>query len=289
MPEKVQRFSRVLVSRRPAAEQRRPGAGEDQGPGRRRRASSRSIRSGARPIRTSWPSATWPASRCWPTRRPTKAKSAVEALAGEPAAFEPRAIPAVVFTDPEIAWAGLTETEAKQQGRTVEVAQFPWAASGRAQADRPHRRADQVDHRSRRRSASSGCGIVGAGAGDLIAEAVLAIEMGCSVARRGRDRSIPIPRSARRSASPPKSTSDSPPTSTGPNALVRIFHHSVPSALAEDLARTSRQVTGHGIRRVIGVNVYETMAYGPLHQGGFFRADCRTQLVRGQEPASSPS
>ena len=49
-------------------------------------------------------------------------------------AFEPRAIPAVVFTDPEIAWAGLTETEAKRQGRTVEVAQFPWAASGRAQS-----------------------------------------------------------------------------------------------------------------------------------------------------------
>ena len=61
-------------------------------------------------------------------------KAAVEALAGEPAAFEPRAIPAVVFTDPEIAWAGMTESEAKRQGRAIEVAQFPWAASGRAQA-----------------------------------------------------------------------------------------------------------------------------------------------------------
>ena len=61
-------------------------------------------------------------------------KTAVEAIAGRKVAFEPRAIPAVVFTDPEIAWAGLTETEAKAQGRTVEVAQFPWAASGRAQS-----------------------------------------------------------------------------------------------------------------------------------------------------------
>jgi len=61
-------------------------------------------------------------------------KVAVEVLAGRPAAFEPRAIPAVVFTDPEIAWAGLTETEARAQGRTVQVARFPWMASGRAQA-----------------------------------------------------------------------------------------------------------------------------------------------------------
>ncbi len=107
-------------------------------------------------------------------------KVAVEALLGHPAAFEPRAIPAVVFTDPEIAWAGVTETEAKRQGRTVEVAQFPWAASGRAQAigrtegltkwiiDPP---TQQV----------IGCGIVGAGAGDLISEAVLAIEMGSTI------------------------------------------------------------------------------------------------------------
>src|SRR5207248_10557536 len=59
-------------------------------------------------------------------------KVAVEAIAGEAAAFDSRAIPAVVFTDPEIAWAGLTETEAKNQKREVNVARFPWAASGRA-------------------------------------------------------------------------------------------------------------------------------------------------------------
>ena len=53
-------------------------------------------------------------------------------LAGEPAAFKPRAIPAVVFTDPEIAWAGLTEAQATQEQREVNVARFPWGASGRA-------------------------------------------------------------------------------------------------------------------------------------------------------------
>ncbi len=61
-------------------------------------------------------------------------KVAVEALLGEPAAFAPQAIPAIVFTDPEIAWAGLTDTEAKQEGIEVEVVKYPWAASGRALA-----------------------------------------------------------------------------------------------------------------------------------------------------------
>jgi dihydrolipoamide dehydrogenase len=104
---------------------------------------------------------------------------AIEALLGEPAAFEPHAIPAVVFTDPEIAWAGLTETEAKAQGRHVEVAQFPWAASGRAQSIGRTEGFTKwlIDPASDR---VLGCGIVGAGAGDLIAESVLAIEMGCS-------------------------------------------------------------------------------------------------------------
>jgi dihydrolipoamide dehydrogenase len=106
-------------------------------------------------------------------------KVAAEVLAGRPATFEPRAIPAVVFTDPEIAWAGLSETEARQQGRAIEVAQFPWAASGRAQSiGRTEGLSkwiiDPADGRL------LGCGIVGAGAGDLISEAVLAIEMGAS-------------------------------------------------------------------------------------------------------------
>lgn len=108
-------------------------------------------------------------------------KAAVEAIAGSKAAFEPRAVPAVVFTDPEIAWAGLTESEAKAQGRTVEVAQFPWAASGRAQSVGRSEGLTKwlIEPGSQR---VLGCGIVGAGAGELIAEAVLAIEMGASVA-----------------------------------------------------------------------------------------------------------
>ena len=106
-------------------------------------------------------------------------KVAVEVLHGEPALFEPRAIPAVVFTDPEIAWAGLTEHEAAAAGREVEVSRYPWAASGRAHA---LGRIDGmtkmlVDPESDR---VLGVGIVGPGAGELIAEGALAIEMGCS-------------------------------------------------------------------------------------------------------------
>ena len=67
-----------------------------------------------------------------------EARVAVEAVAGHKAVFEPQAIPAVVFTDPEVAWCGLTETDAQKQGRKVEIAKFPWAALGRAMAiDRP--------------------------------------------------------------------------------------------------------------------------------------------------------
>ncbi len=107
-------------------------------------------------------------------------KVAVMALCGKPAAFEPMAIPAVVFTDPEIAWAGLTETEAKRQGRPVQITRFPWVASGRAHAVG---RTDGmtkwlIDPATDR---LIGCGIVGAGAGELIGEAVLALEMGAEV------------------------------------------------------------------------------------------------------------
>ncbi len=106
-------------------------------------------------------------------------KIAVEAIRGEPAAFDSRAIPAVVFTDPEIAWAGLTETEAKKQNREVKVSRFPWAASGRAQTlGRPEGLTKIiVDPETER---VLGVGIVGAGAGEMIAEGVLAIEMGAS-------------------------------------------------------------------------------------------------------------
>jgi dihydrolipoamide dehydrogenase len=101
---------------------------------------------------------------------------AVEAIAGHKVAFEPHAIPAVVFTDPEIAWAGLTETQAEKEQREIKVAKFPWGASGRAVTlDRPDGLTKLIiDPHTER---VLGVGIVGAGAGELIAEGVLAIEM----------------------------------------------------------------------------------------------------------------
>jgi dihydrolipoamide dehydrogenase len=94
-------------------------------------------------------------------------------------AFEPLAIPAVVFTDPELAWCGLTEGDAKRQGRDVTVTRFPWAASGRAiTLDRTDGLTKLViDPKTER---VLGVGIVGAGAGELIAEGVLAVEMGAN-------------------------------------------------------------------------------------------------------------
>jgi dihydrolipoamide dehydrogenase len=108
-----------------------------------------------------------------------EARVAVEAIAGHKAIFEPLAIPAVVFTDPEIAWAGLTETQATKEGRKVEVARFPWGASGRAIAiDRTDGMTKLlIDPETER---VLGVGIVGSGAGELIAEGVLAIEMGAT-------------------------------------------------------------------------------------------------------------
>jgi dihydrolipoamide dehydrogenase len=104
---------------------------------------------------------------------------AVEVIAGENVAFTPRAIPAVVFTDPEIAWAGLTESQAQKEGREVTVAKFPWAASGRAiTLDRTDGLTKLVIDPATERIL--GVGLVGPGAGELIAESVLAIEMGAN-------------------------------------------------------------------------------------------------------------
>jgi dihydrolipoamide dehydrogenase len=108
-----------------------------------------------------------------------EARIAVETIAGKNVVADAAAIPAVVFTDPEVAWAGLTETEAKASGRPVTVARFPWAASGRAVTlDRTDGLTKLVvDPQTER---LLGVGIVGPGAGELIAEATLALEMGAN-------------------------------------------------------------------------------------------------------------
>lgn len=107
-------------------------------------------------------------------------KVAVESILGHKVAFEPNAIPAVVFTDPEIAWAGLTETEAREKGIKVEVAKFPWGASGRATTlDRNDGMTKLIIEPETERIL--GVAIVGVGAGDMIAEGTLAIEMGAVV------------------------------------------------------------------------------------------------------------
>ena len=108
-----------------------------------------------------------------------EARVAIDAIAGHKVAFEPLAIPAVVFTDPELAWCGLTEADAAKQKREVTVTRFPWAASGRAIT------LDRTDGMTKlvlepKTGRILGVGIVGPGAGELIAEGVLAIEMGAN-------------------------------------------------------------------------------------------------------------
>src|SRR3954447_11854286 len=104
---------------------------------------------------------------------------AVEVIAGENVAFAPRAIPAVVFTDPELAWAGLTETQAAKDNRRITIAKFPWGASGRAiTLDRTDGLTKLIVDPDTERLL--GVGLVGPGAGELIAEGVLAIEMGAN-------------------------------------------------------------------------------------------------------------
>ncbi|MCM3880943.1 MAG: dihydrolipoyl dehydrogenase [Vicinamibacterales bacterium] len=110
-----------------------------------------------------------------------EARVAVEVIHGRSSVFEPRAIPAVVFTDPELAWTGLTENEAKQQNRPIEIAKYPWAASGRATTiDRPDGLTKLIIDPETERIL--GVGIVGVGAGEMISEGTLAIEMGALAA-----------------------------------------------------------------------------------------------------------
>jgi dihydrolipoamide dehydrogenase len=103
-------------------------------------------------------------------------KVAAEVVAGEPAEFDSRVIPAVVFTDPEVAWCGLTETQAEAENRKVEVRRFRWSASGRAHTLGRTEGLTKliVDGRTER---VLGVGVVGPGAGELIAEGALAVEL----------------------------------------------------------------------------------------------------------------
>jgi dihydrolipoamide dehydrogenase len=108
-------------------------------------------------------------------------KIAAEVIAGHKAAFDARTIPSVAYTDPEISWMGLTETQAKVLGIEIEKASFPWAASGRARAmARDEGVTKLILEKNTRRLL--GAGIVGPNAGELIAETVLALEMGADAA-----------------------------------------------------------------------------------------------------------
>jgi dihydrolipoamide dehydrogenase len=109
-----------------------------------------------------------------------QARIAVEHIAGHDVSFAPKAIPAVVFTDPEIAWCGLTETQSQKEGREITVSTFPWAASGRALTlDRTEGMTKLIVDPATKRIL--GMGITGPDAGEMIAEGVLAIEMGAVV------------------------------------------------------------------------------------------------------------
>ena len=114
-----------------------------------------------------------------------EAHVAAEAAAGQSSHFDASVIPGVAYTDPEVAWVGVTEDEAKTQGRKVGVGKFPWAASGRAIAngrDEGFTKLifDEETHRV------VGGGIVGTNAGDMIGEIALAIEMGCDAVDIGK-------------------------------------------------------------------------------------------------------
>jgi len=110
---------------------------------------------------------------------------AAEAAAGLKSHFDARVVPSVAYTDPEIAWVGLTEDEAKKAGRKVGVAKFPWAASGRAIANARDEGFTKLIFDSETHRIAGG-GIVGTGAGDLISELALAVEMGADATDIGK-------------------------------------------------------------------------------------------------------
>jgi dihydrolipoamide dehydrogenase len=110
---------------------------------------------------------------------------AAEAAAGHKAHFDARVVPSVAYTDPEIAWVGMTEDEAKKSGARVGVAKFPWAASGRAIANARDEGFTKLLFDAETHRVVGG-GIVGTGAGDLISELALAVEMGSDATDVGK-------------------------------------------------------------------------------------------------------
>jgi dihydrolipoamide dehydrogenase len=110
---------------------------------------------------------------------------AAEAAAGMKSHFDARVVPSVAYTDPEIAWVGLTEDEAKKDGTAVGVAKFPWAASGRAIANGRDEGFTKLIFDAQTHRVVGG-GIVGTGAGDLISEIALAVEMGADATDIGK-------------------------------------------------------------------------------------------------------
>ena len=142
-------------------------------------------------------------------------KVAAEVIAGKNSFFDARAIPSVAYTDPEVAWAGVTENEARAAGIGYGKGVFPWAASGRSLTLGRSEGLTKVlfDQAAGR---IIGCGITGPNAGDLIAEAVLAIEMGADAADIAL--SIhPTPRCPRPSPWPPRRSRARSPTCTCPD------------------------------------------------------------------------
>ena len=147
--------------------------------------------------RTSLPSATSSASPCWRTRRCTR-RMAAEVIAGElqgnkelaSAAFNARVIPSVAYTDPEVAWVGLTEDQAKAQGIKVKKGMFPWTASGRAIANGRDEGVTKLlfddSPEAHGHGKILGGGMVGTHAGDMIGEVALAIEMGADAVDIGK-------------------------------------------------------------------------------------------------------
>ena len=139
-------------------------------------------------------------------------KLAAEIIAGHKRAFDARTIPSVAYTDPEIAWMGLTETQAKTQGTEIEKAVFPWAASGRARATAREEGMTKLifDKQTKR---LLGAGMVGPNAGELVAETVLALEMGADAEDIGLT-IHPHPTYPKPFSSPPKWPKAASPIST---------------------------------------------------------------------------